>query len=259
MPVDMFEDGYEHLTMIDRSYWAIKFQLENNKYPQDLPYHCMDARDMSAFKDGIFDYVIDKSVLDSISCGPNPTSITEQMLSEIHRVLRPTGAYICISHGEENIRKKYLKNVSLYQWKYKKHIVPKVNPKGPPKLPSKPPTIDDKKLYNFIYVARKQPEEVFDSSDEEIINMFKPKFCFNGENVEGAIQISEEKLPDDPTDATHPTTKANALDLSQLEGPVQKFAETNWAWKYKVIDHQSGQSQFHQFSDVQCISIDFIY
>lgn len=77
MPVDMFEDGYEHLTMIDRSYWAVKFQLENNKYPQDLPYHCMDVRDMTAFKDGTFDYVIDKALLDSIICGPNPTSITE--------------------------------------------------------------------------------------------------------------------------------------------------------------------------------------
>ena len=51
--------------------------------------------------------------------------------------------------------------------------------------------------------------------------MFKPKFCFNGESVEGAIQISEEKLPDDPADVTHPTTKANALDLSQVEGPVK--------------------------------------
>lgn len=70
-------------------------------------------------------------------------------------MLKPTGAYICISHGQENIRKKYLKNVALYQWKYKKHIVPKVNPKGPPKLPSKPPANDDKKLYHFIYVARK--------------------------------------------------------------------------------------------------------
>lgn len=114
------------------------------------------------------------------------------MLSEIHRVLKPTGAYICISHGQEIHRKKYLKNVQLYQWKYKKHYVPKVNPKGAPKLPSKPPTTDDKKLYHFIYVARKQTDEVFDSSDEEIINMFKPKFCFDNDKVDGAISIKEE-------------------------------------------------------------------
>lgn len=155
MPVEMFEDGYENLTMIDRSYWAVKFQLENNRYPQDLAYHCKDVRDMSGFKDGQFDYVIDKAVLDSVICGPNPINVSEQMLTEIHRVLKPTGAYICISHGQESNRKKYLKNVKLYQWKYKKHIVPKVNPKGPPKLPAKPPVVDDSKTYNFIYVARK--------------------------------------------------------------------------------------------------------
>ena len=55
--------------------------------------------------------------------------------------------------------------------------------------------------------------------------MFKPKFCFNGEKVEGAISIAEEKLNDDPSDTTHPTTKANALDFSQIQGPVQKLAD----------------------------------
>ena len=75
--------------------------MENNNYPQDLAYHCKDVRDMSGFKDGQFDYVIDKAVLDSVICGPNPINVSEQMLTEIHRVLKPTGAYICISRAEE--------------------------------------------------------------------------------------------------------------------------------------------------------------
>lgn len=116
-------------------------------------------KDGSGFKDGQFDYVIDKALLDSVICGPinnkNELSVTEQMLMEIHRVLKPTGAYICISHGQEIHRKKFLKNVKLFQWKYKKHYVPKVNPKGPPKLPAKGPQGDDKKLYHFVYVCRK--------------------------------------------------------------------------------------------------------
>ena len=117
-------------------------------------------KDGSGFKDGQFDYVIDKAVLDSVICGPNlckkdEPSVTEQMLTEIHRVLKPTGAYICISHGAEIHRKKFLKNVHKYNWKYKKHYIPKVNPKGPPKLPAKGPQGDDKKLYHFAYVCRK--------------------------------------------------------------------------------------------------------
>ena len=75
--------------------------MENNKYPQEIAYHNMDVRDMNAFKDGQFDYVIDKALLDSIICGPDPLKVSEQMLSEIHRVLKPQGAYICISHGDE--------------------------------------------------------------------------------------------------------------------------------------------------------------
>lgn len=115
------------------------------------------------------------------------------MLTEIHRVLKPTGAYICISHGAEIHRKKFLKDVHKYNWKYKKHYIPKVNPKGPPKLPAKGPQGDDKKLYIFAYVCRKQTEEVFDSSDEEIINMFKPKFAFDSEKLDGDfITIKEE-------------------------------------------------------------------
>lgn len=47
--------------------------MENNKYPQDLAFYCVDVRDMSGFKDGQFDYVIDKALLDSVICGPDPT------------------------------------------------------------------------------------------------------------------------------------------------------------------------------------------
>ena len=69
--------------------------------------------------------------------------------------------------------------------------------------------------------------------------MFKPKFCYEGEKVEGAIAIKEEPLPDDPSDDTHPTTKANILDMQSLSGPVKGLAENNWAWKFKYIDKQN--------------------
>lgn len=188
MSQDMYDDGYENIISIDRSYWAIKFQQENNYYPHDLPYHVMDVRDMSSFKDGQFDYVIDKALLDCVICGPDPVKVSEQMLTEIHRVLKPLGAYICISHGIEANRKRYLKNVKLYQWKYKKFLLPKVSTKGPPNL-GRAPAVDDKKKYHFIYMARKQSEEVFDSSDEEIITMFKPRFCFENDRDKEAGMI----------------------------------------------------------------------
>jgi len=122
MTRDMFEDGYENITSIDRSFWAIKVQNELNQYPNDLKYTQMDVRDMS-FKDGSFDVVIDKALLDCIICGPEPQKVSEAMLSEINRVLTPTGSFLCVSHGDEASRKKYIKNVKKFRWKYKKHMI----------------------------------------------------------------------------------------------------------------------------------------
>jgi len=82
----------------------------------------MDVRDMS-YKDGSFDVVIDKALLDSIICGPEPQRVSEAMLSEINRVLTPTGMFFCVSHGDEASRKKYIKNVKKFRWKYKKFMI----------------------------------------------------------------------------------------------------------------------------------------
>ena len=42
------------------------------------------------------------------------------MLSEVHRVLKDTGVYICISREVEKKRKKHLKNVAKFNWKVTK-------------------------------------------------------------------------------------------------------------------------------------------
>lgn len=59
----------------------------------------MDARNLLGIKDGDFDVVIDKGLLDAIVCGDGAAANVQSMLSEFHRVLSPTGIYICISHA----------------------------------------------------------------------------------------------------------------------------------------------------------------
>ena len=81
----------------------------------------MDVRNLQ-FKDGTFDVVIDKACLDAVICGDGKQNV-DNMLSEIHRVLTPTGVYICLSHGTEKQRKKYLKNVNKYNWNRVKHPI----------------------------------------------------------------------------------------------------------------------------------------
>ncbi len=80
----------------------------------------MDVRNL-LFKDNTFDCVIDKALLDNMLCGDGAFGNVQQMLTEIYRVLGPTGVYICVSHGTARQRKKYLKNVKKYNWKVSVH------------------------------------------------------------------------------------------------------------------------------------------
>lgn len=120
------------------------------------------------FKDGTFDVVLDKALLDAMVCSDGAQKNVELMLSEIHRVLTPTGVYICISHATEAQRKKYLKNLKLYNWERKKHLIQKPGI-GPNWKELKIPKEDDKKNFNFIFVCTKQEIAMIDSSDEEAV------------------------------------------------------------------------------------------
>lgn len=67
----------------------------------------MDVRNMS-FKDGLYDMVIDKACLDAVICSDGNKANAQGMISEIYRVLKNNGCYVCLSHGKEKQRLKYL-------------------------------------------------------------------------------------------------------------------------------------------------------
>lgn len=51
----------------------------------------------------------------------------------------------------------------------------------------------------------------------------------------------------------------NVYNSGSVQGPVKAIAENNWAWKFKYIDNSTGKAAFQQFTDIQCISIEYIY
>ena len=73
MTEEMYEDGFQNVTSIDNSYTVIKAQQEEYKerYP-NLTFKQMDVRQMQ-FKDGTFDAVIDKALLDAMVCTDGAT------------------------------------------------------------------------------------------------------------------------------------------------------------------------------------------
>lgn len=101
-------------------------------------------------------------------CTDGASKNVEMMLSEIHRVLTPTGVYICVSHAPEAQRKKYVKNLKLYNWDRTKHMIQKPGIGGAWKE-LRIPKEDDKKNFHFIYACRKQVTQLIDSSDEEAV------------------------------------------------------------------------------------------
>ena len=150
----MYEDGYQHLTNIDISFTVVKQMQEmyKEKIP-NLPFKQMDARSLQ-YEDGTFDAVVDKGTFDSILCGDGSGPNADQMLSEIYRVLSPTGVYICISYGLPEQRRGYFQKSEFYQ-NVAEHKIAK-------------PTIStsavvakedkDEKNFHYIYVMRKQVE-----------------------------------------------------------------------------------------------------
>ena len=114
------------------------------------------------------------------------------MLSEIHRVLSPTGVYICITHGMEAQRKKYIKNLKKYNWDRTKHMIQKPGI-GPNVKEIKIPKEDDKKQFNFIFSCRKVVNPLVDSSDEEAVAAEKARLEAEEQAKAEAIRLAMEE------------------------------------------------------------------
>ena len=130
---------------------------------------------MQQFEDAKFDIVIDKACMDVLVCYGSGDQSKEKnisrMLSEIHRVLTPTGTYFCISQQKEAQRKQYLKNVDEYNWTIEKKAIlkPLIGVRKPDYKDYKPTGDDDrdKKYCNFVYICQKKEKRVKDSEAED--------------------------------------------------------------------------------------------
>ena len=81
----------------------------------------MNARDLSSFKDGQFDFVIEKAMIDAILTGPQSSEIVSQIFKEVQRVLTPEGVFISFSHAQESLRRSHYEDPKKYNWLFEKH------------------------------------------------------------------------------------------------------------------------------------------
>ena len=149
---DLFYEGIKNVINIDFSESAVRL-LEEHFEDQQITSKViqMNVLDMKDFKDGEFNVVFDKALLDSILCGEDALDNVKIMLKEIYRVLADEGCYIIVSNSDESTRKELF---DLELWEYKYIIIDK---------PTKLIVIDEKekdpKNYHYIYILKKKVKE----------------------------------------------------------------------------------------------------
>ena len=113
----------------------------------------MDCKDLK-FSEGTFEAVIDKACLDAILCGDKGTEECEKVLQEIHRVLSPTGIYICISYGVPESRLKYF-NKKEFDWTVFTHKISKPTISTSTVATTSSKQNEDNSNFHFMYVMWK--------------------------------------------------------------------------------------------------------
>ncbi|ETN61319.1 CGI-01 protein [Anopheles darlingi] len=105
LSMDLYDVGFKKITNIDISPVVIKQMQEANRTSRPEMTWCqMDATAMT-FPDETFSVVLDKGTLDALFTDDSETVLTtiRKYFSEIRRVLRTGGRYVCISLLQEHI------------------------------------------------------------------------------------------------------------------------------------------------------------
>ncbi|XP_049834606.1 eEF1A lysine and N-terminal methyltransferase homolog [Schistocerca gregaria] len=121
LSADLYDVGYRHLTNIDISYVVIRQMIETHgKDRPDMVYQQMDALHMT-FDDNEFSVVLDKGTLDALM-PDNSEEVQkriDKLFSEIDRVLRMGGRYVCVSLLQEHILLKLLEYFPAAGWMFR--------------------------------------------------------------------------------------------------------------------------------------------
>ncbi|XP_021836682.1 uncharacterized protein [Spinacia oleracea] len=164
----LYDAGFHDITNLDFSKVVISEMLRRNV--RDRPrmrWRVMDITSMQ-LADGTFDVVLDKGGLDALMEPEFGSKLGDQYLSEVKRVLKPGGKFICLTLAESHVLGLLFPKFRI-GWKITLHCIPQ--------KPSSKPSLN-----TFMVVAVKGDSSVVD----EIVSSFdQSSIDCNKEQVRG--------------------------------------------------------------------------
>ncbi|KAL0548017.1 hypothetical protein IC582_012456 [Cucumis melo] len=126
----LYDAGFGCITNIDFSKVAISDMLRRNvRERPDMRWRVMDMTNMQ-FTNDTFDAVVDKGGLDALMEPEVGSKLGSQYLTEVKRVLKPGGKFICLTLAESHVLGLLFPKFR-FGWKMSIHVIP-------PKPPCKP-------------------------------------------------------------------------------------------------------------------------
>ncbi|XP_075991891.1 eEF1A lysine and N-terminal methyltransferase homolog [Anticarsia gemmatalis] len=120
LSADLYDVGYQNITNIDVSEVVIKQMNSINAHRTSMKFLCMDAL-KTTFNNDEFNVVLDKGTLDALM--PDDAEETKQTIdkyfSEIKRVLKLGGRFVCISLLQSHILSKLLETFCDKSWMFR--------------------------------------------------------------------------------------------------------------------------------------------
>ncbi|XP_075718008.1 EEF1A lysine methyltransferase 4 [Rhinoderma darwinii] len=122
LSAELHKEGLRPLVSIDYSTACIKEMAQRNVNVPDMSWMVMDAQHLE-FPDGTFDLVIEKGTLDAMMVDErdpwrvtqDTVTLVDQVLSEVSRVLAPSGCFISITFSPPHFRSRHYAQLR-YDW-----------------------------------------------------------------------------------------------------------------------------------------------
>ncbi|XP_060803281.1 eEF1A lysine and N-terminal methyltransferase homolog [Amyelois transitella] len=117
LSADLYDVGYHNITNIDVSEVVIRQMNNINAKRSAMKFLCMDAMNMT-FENEEFNVVLDKGTLDALmpDDGEETQRRIDKYFSEIKRVLKLAGRYVCVTLLQSHILNKLLATFCDKSW-----------------------------------------------------------------------------------------------------------------------------------------------